>query len=308
VRVQAGSPVAARREALELLAEAQSSLRVCIERTWLTRPDMDQEDAFAYLRDCTTHERVFIERYMRIDDPPDPEGWEDLAARIARAGASIDRSEQTGKRARSLLSTVRHHARQVLGNPDADHEHDWNKMEDALRALHDLGVDASGREVADAVGAARELIPANAARPMLTAAAGVGSDDEDEAPAREYSDRVRRVRAVLEGQRIVIVGGEKREDAIARYADAFGCEVEWVELSEHGSSTLAQAAVTRPGTRAVFHLIKLTGHQHTEDVSRYCQQANVPVIRLPAGYNPEQAAAQLVEQASVRFGLEGVGA
>ena len=64
--------------------------------------------------------------------------------------------------------------------------------------------------------------------------------------AKDYSPTVASVRKVLEGGRIVIVGGERRQDAIDRYVEAFGCsDVEWVSLTEHGTTLPAQPHTSR---------------------------------------------------------------
>ena len=56
--------------ALNLLAEAQSALRVAIGQ--LAGPlDTDQLLVFNWLKTTTAENQVFIEHYMRADDPAD---------------------------------------------------------------------------------------------------------------------------------------------------------------------------------------------------------------------------------------------
>ena len=57
--------------ALDLLAEAQSALRVAIDR--IDGPkDQDQFRVYDWLRGVAAREQIFIRRHMRLDDPADP--------------------------------------------------------------------------------------------------------------------------------------------------------------------------------------------------------------------------------------------
>jgi hypothetical protein len=51
----------------------------------------------------------------------------------------------------------------------------------------------------------------------------------------------------------------------------------------------------------VLVLIKLTGHLHADEAQRYARAAGKPCVYLPAGYNPEQVAEALVQQAGERL-------
>ena len=292
-----------RLNAFQLLAEAQSALRAYVEQTWLTRPDADQADAFQYLRESAEYESIYVPRHMRLDDPADPKSCEDLSRRLAGLAKELDASEGVKKKRASQIKTLRYHAKLVQNAASDARGHQWRKIEDALVEYESLGGSIRDYEIASALeGVASYEIPPESVRTRAAMQPLVTEKVEDR--AKDYSPTVASVRKVLEGGRIVIVGGERRQDAIDRYVEAFGCsDVEWVSLTEHGTTLPAQPHISRPGTRAVFLLIRLTGHLHTEDIARYCDNAGVPLIRLPAGYNPEQAAAQVVEQVSERLGL-----
>ena len=101
----------------------------------------------------------------------------------------------------------------------------------------------------------------------------------------------------------MIIGGEPRQEAIDRISDAFlPSGVEWVQLSEHGSGDPMRAPIARQDTRLVLVLIKLTGHLHAEEARSYARQAGKSLVFLPAGYNPEQIAEQVLEQAHQKLG------
>lgn len=300
LRVPPGAPGAMRQRVLELLAEAQSALRVGLIETWLTKPDIDQQDAFSYVRDATTYERIFIERHMRLDDPGDPAAWQDLAAKITALASSMDADQSRAKAVTTMVNTVKYHAKAIGRSPVGDHDSDWRKIGATLRELERARAldDARLRSHLQPVAAAAPAEIADLVRLVL------GERDEEAADeAREYSPGVVRVREWLRGKRMVLIGGERRDEAVRRISDAFElADLEWISLSEHASSTPMEAPIRRPDTALVLVLIRLSGHHHVDDARAYCERHDRPFVRLPAGYNPEQIAAQVIEQVSERLG------
>lgn len=78
--------------AYRLLAEAQSALWVALSDAHVQR-DQDQIDAFIWLRERTRDERVYLDRFMRREDPADPDQWADLRARIDRASGATETTD-----------------------------------------------------------------------------------------------------------------------------------------------------------------------------------------------------------------------
>ncbi|HLO42094.1 MAG TPA: hypothetical protein VK176_13795 [Phycisphaerales bacterium] len=301
LRVPRNSRSDRRAQALNLLAEAQSALRVSLIPTWLTLPDRDQDDAFRYLDDSTTYEQVFIPRFMKLSDPADPGAWESLRDRIESFSKSLELDEESNRQIRTSINKIRHHAKAIAGAPGEDRAHDWQKIESALASLAE-----SGRlrepEIADLLRPIAASAPGGAGYPTLgrvIESMRGGDEVEEAAEERAYSASVQKVRDMLAGSRVVIVGGERREEAVNRIREAFElAEVEWVALPEHGSTAPAEAPIRRADTRLVLVLIRLAGHLHTEEVAMFCDRHGKPLIRLPAGYNPERIAAEVLEQAS----------
>lgn len=299
-RVAPGSSAETRHDALLLLAAAQSALRVALEDTWLTKPDRDQEDTFAYLADATRYERVFLERYMKLDDAADPGEHAELAARIGELEKRLEQGEARRKRITTLVNDVRFHARRIAGDPGGDHGRDWEKIAAKLGELE--GERALGdAKLAEPLRAVAGLAPPGLAA-VLAKAGASAAPGEEESPTKQYSAGVTRVRDFLRGGRVVLVGGERRDDAERRIREAFDlADLEWLAPAEHSSSGPLEAPIGRADTRLVLQLIKLTGHHHAADVAAYCERYAKPLVRLPAGYNPEQIAAQVIEQASERL-------
>jgi hypothetical protein len=309
LRVPRNSRSDRRAQALNLLAEAQSALRVALIPTWLTLPDKDQDDSFRYLDDSTTYEQVFIPRFMKLSDPADPAAWEELRDRIEVFAKSVEQDEESTRQIRTSINKIRHHVKAIAGAPGEDRTYDWQKIESGLESLSNAGR-LREPEVIEILKPVAAHAPTGAGFSLLgrvlESVRESGAEEEESGQERQYSAAVSKVRDMLAGSRVVIVGGERREDAVNRIRDAFElADVEWVALPEHGSTAPAEAPIRRADTRLVLVLIRLAGHLHTEEVAMFCDRHGKPLIRLPAGYNPERIAAEVLEQASGK--LAGAG-
>lgn len=300
--------------AFHMLAEANSALRVALADTWLTDDDRDQTDIHIWLRQETASRRVFIERHMTADDPADPSKATDLRARIKQIGKRLDDRAGRAKSVKSALSQIKYHAGQIVKNGSDDSSAHWTKIADAVAKLASMGISATDRRIAVAVGPeAAALWPAGSSDARgLPAIVGrakaladdAGGDPEDDAAFgdREWSKSVLEVRELLRGKRLVIIGGKRNVPAVERLTQAFELkEAEWVVLAEHGSGMPMRAPIHRPDTAVVVVIVKLTGHLHAEEAREYATAAGKPCVLLSGGYNPERVAAEVVEQASARL-------
>ena len=59
-------------DAMQLLAESSSALRVALRQTWLVQPDRDQDETHLWLRTEAWRRSIYVERFMSLDDPADP--------------------------------------------------------------------------------------------------------------------------------------------------------------------------------------------------------------------------------------------
>ena len=126
---------------------------------------------------------------------------------------------------------------------------------------------------------------------------------EEPAEPRGWSETVQTVRGLLEGGAAVVIGGERRQEAVDRLVDAFGLErVDWVELVEHGPGEPMRAPIARDDVRLVLVITKLTGHVHADEARAYAEAAGKPWVMLEAGYNPERVAYDVLQQAGERLG------
>lgn len=140
---------------LYLLAESQSALLQSLAGA-PTRSDSDQRDIFLWLKEQTTRYRIYVDRYMRLDDPADPTLSKDLTERLRRSAREIaDRAKGRHERSQ-VLSKVRYHVRKIVGSsPILSSE--IESLEHALEAWAELGGERNDRHLADALAPLREL-------------------------------------------------------------------------------------------------------------------------------------------------------
>lgn len=297
--------------AMRLLAEADSALRVVLARTWIEE-DRDQIDVHHWLRRATSLRRVYIERFMTMSDPADPLNAADLTERIRAASVGIEEVAKQDKAVKKPLSAVKYHGHRLAeAADDSEREEHWGKIAESVQLLAHAHVPMSDLRLCEALAPVVMFAvpPAFAGQTELLAALdfahrkeAAAEEEEEHAPPREWSERVLSVRPWLKGGRMVVVGGERRGAAVERLLSAFELsEVDWVELSEHGSSSPMKAAITRPGTCVVLVLVRLTGHLHATYAQGWAREAGVPCAWLKAGYNPERVANDISEQLSAQL-------
>lgn len=306
----------ARREQMEsamsLMAEANSALRVALESTWLTKPDIDQDQAHLWLRRETQEQRVFIARHMKVDDPADPYQHHDVRQRTAALVAELDAAAARAREISKLEKLIQYHAKMINGKGVSDH--DLRKIGDAATALVLEGVAPTDRRWANLlpisaleVLASRDDLP-SALRSAVLAIQSRREANEQVAERstqetrKSYSAQVAQVRLLLEGKSLVMIGGEPYPEAMGRIAEAFGLEeVLWPEITEHGTSEPMRGPIFRPGVAMVCVLVKLAGHLHAANAREFARSADKPCLMLTGGYNPEQIAQAALDQASQRL-------
>lgn len=284
------------REIILLLAEAQSALRIAAEPFGQSR-DEDQYTAFRWLRLVTERERIYLDRFMRMDDPGDPHAAAELSERVSAVEQSLSKRKEARTEHKSRRGKIRYHVKRLLADPDVGDPADWNSLGAAMSQLMARGESAAAMNslIADL----RQSRIWQHAPAQLAEALAAADEDDGAAPPREYGPSVHRVRDWLRGSRVVVIGGERRPDAAARIAGAFDlADLEWVGLGEHSSSAPLRPEIMRAETKLVLVLVKLAGHAHVEDSRRWSREAGKPCVLLRAGYNPEQIAASILEQVS----------
>jgi hypothetical protein len=78
-------------------------------------------------------------------------------------------------------------------------------------------------------------------------------------------------------------------------------ELFWIETREHESIDTFEPYIARPEVALVLLAIRWSSHSFGE-VKRFCDRHGKPLVRLPAGYNPNQVALQILSQCSEQLG------
>lgn len=299
-------------DAVRLLAEAQSALRVMLEGIGMTRrADQDQFEAFLWLKEFTSAEGVYVDRHMRLADPADPTQWRDLARRIDALRRGVGERRTSERHRRALFNKARYHFGRISsaaasgnGGPDPD---DWVKALAAVDGLVRSGLPASAVELREALLPHIDAIPEGV---EVGDGAGLAIDEVEryrewrdaerrEAPApREPSADVRRAAELLRGQGMVIIGGLERPQA--RAAIERGLElasVRWISSRPHQTVSSFEPDIARADTHIVVLAIRWSSHSF-ESVKSMCERYGKAFVRLPGGYNVNQLARHILLQAS----------
>ena len=293
--------------ALDLMAEAQSALRVAIDR--IGGPgDPEQYRAYDWLRGVAAREQIYIRRHMRLDDPADPATLPEFEGRIEALDARFQEVRGRAKRKKSALNRLRYHAK-LIG--EGGGEHDWRKVAGAIEEMVAEGVPASNVEIREALIPILDAMPdlddlppgyRLALREIDRYQAGRVSPTEGEADESPTAD-VAEAGRLLKGKGIVLIGGIRRPEAHEALKAAFGLEeLVWFETREHESIAVFEPYVARPEVAVVLLAIRWSSHSFG-DVKKFCDRHGKPMVRLPGGYNPNQVAAQIIAQCSGQLGV-----
>jgi hypothetical protein len=291
---------------LDLLAEAQSALRVAID-TIDGQPDADQVLTFNWLRAITSERQIFIERHMRISDPADPDQWSDLEARIETLDADVQAIRERNKKQRKLLGKVRHKA-SLIGNDAQAAQAEWTTLITIVQELVDGGMPPSNRVLRELLSPIIDDLPDDADVPpgfqlvlreidRVMASYPLPETKVEKPPTEEVREAARR----LNDRSLVIIGGDRRDGASKAIKEAFGLkDLLWIETREHESFADFEPFVARSDVAAVLLAIRWASHSYGE-VKEFCDRYEKPLVRLPGGYGLNQVAAQIMAQCSERL-------
>ncbi len=295
-------------QALDLLAAAQSALRVAIAA--LDGPsDSEQLKVFNWLKATASEHQIFIQRHMRADDPADPWQWTELAARIEALDARLQETRRRAKQHRKRMGKIRHKLSLLDHEPQNTKEH-WRILIATVEELINDGLPPSNRELRELLLPAIENLPEFPEYPpgfqrvlqeidRFMAICPPSEPPSDSPPTPE----VREVRQLLEGRALILIGGDRRRPAQQALIDAFGLsDLIWIETREHQSIEVFEPYVARPDVAAVVLAIRWSSHAFGE-VREFCDRHAKPLVRLPAGYSPNQLAVQILTQCSERLAL-----
>jgi hypothetical protein len=292
-------------EAMQLLATSVSALRNGLQEVDPGLEDEDQFAGFQWLSRLTQERRVYVARHMRLADPAGLDEVPGVRQRLAEIRQALHARRDRDRARRRLLGKVRYHAVRLVGADGQPSPEDWRTFSGAIEELVGWGVPPSDSELRELLLPIHEEMPDLERGPGLVAVMAcldqyIAAREQEEAEVpvgpRAVTDEVRRVADYLRGRKVVLIGGEARPNARAALEQAFGLdELVWVATRAHQTPSSFEPIVARPDTALVLLAIRWSSHSFGV-VKAMCDRYGRPFVRLPAGYNPEQVARQIVLQ------------
>jgi len=330
-----GPDLAHGQEVLTLCAEAQSMLLYAVaDIGWVNR-DHEQVQLFVHIRELGKLHQIYVPRYLRREDPADPSRWADLQKRMSpllarynglavhhTVTASIGIAGDTAHPAPSVQAVPLDPAKvraKALGNlkyklrkladEDATVDEEWPRLVELLDQAVSAGVPPSSLELREMLLPVYDRLPRelNVPAPVERVFRAIelhrdsqAIDDhaiEDDVPA----PHVAQVADWLRGKELVLIGGQRRPHHVNALKRIFGlADVRWISTPEHSSFTVFEADIARSEVAAVLLAIRWSSHDYAS-VQQYCTKYGKPLVRLTAGYNTNQVAHQIQQQAGERL-------
>lgn len=293
------------RQALSLIAESQSGLRVAIRHV-TTIDDPDQRELFCRVRSKCDEERIYLERYMRVDDVPELGSVAALRIRARQLTEQFDERRSQDVKQRKLFGKLDYLIKTNCNRPSSDSQVDWQTIAETVDGLVKVGVPPSNLKLRDLLMPVLDLVPNTSEWPagfrLALRSTGIStvpfSDTEEEGSETEC---VQKVSALLRDRSIVLIGGDCRPDRKAIIERAFQLrELIWVETTHGTSPSDTESHIARPDAALVVLAIRWVSHG-LSDVRRYCELYDKPLVRLPGGYGVNQLAFQIYSQCGDRL-------
>jgi hypothetical protein len=300
-------------QTLDLVAEAQSAVRSAVERVD-GRPDSDQGLIFNWLKSVANERQIYIERYMRLDDRADPTRWKQLVDRIQAVDEHHDEAVRRAKQRRKLLGKLGYEAKAIReGNGDATAR--WRNIINAVEDLLAAGDHPSNREIREVLLPIVEEVPdPEKLLGQQTFTQGFGlvlreidrflasrPNDAARQADRQPTTEVREVARLLGRTAVLLIGGERRPHAEEALKTAFDLkDLIWVSTREHESLEVFKPHIVRADVLVVLLAIRWSSHSYGA-VRSFCEKENKLLVRLTAGYNPNQVASQILAQCGERL-------
>ena len=293
-------------QALDLAAEAQAIVRAAVAESGNPRRDDDQFKAYSWLRDMAREHQIFIRRYMRVDDQPGADGGADVQARLDALDAAFEETRRRGKHQEALVNKLRYHLNRLGPGGAGGHPSDWQRIVAVVVEMVGTGVQPSNAALRELLLPAIDGLPEDLDLPPpfqlvlreIDRVLAARRAQPEPSAGRAVGPQVAEVARRLVGRSAVLIGGCCRPDAKAALEAAFRLkELVWLESREHGSISVFEPPIARPDVAVVLLAIRWSSHSFG-DVRQFCEAHGKPLVRLPAGYNPNQVAAQILAQCS----------
>lgn len=241
--------------------------------------------------------------------------FEDAAAARQALEDRRDDARQRADRRRDQKSARNkfvYELKRFLDDPE-DAEPHVRGMQVALDDLRKAGGSSNQRDFVEQVAGVlgtgslpSSVMERSDGRELAMSLAGLHDEltDDSEDLSGPTNPEIARVREVLRGKTVVLIGGDERPLCRERIERAFElAELRWVATRPHETHSRIVPALSRPDVDVVILLIRWASHSYG-DLRNECERCDKPFVRLPGGYNPSTIAHAFVQQVGRRFGLE----
>lgn len=213
---------------VDLLAESQSALRVIISQMDGPPTDHDQARIFGWLKGMATDRQIFIRRYMRLDDPADPQEIGSLAQRLKNFEAEWEKTRLVELQRKKVLGEIRSRLAQITTEAENSSpsptlvESVWSSVVQEIHQLVQEGLSPSHLELREILLEAIERLPEMAKAPsgfqmtIREIDRYLGSIAEPEnfssqETTVELSTHVLEVAHLLAGRAVLLIGGARHQ-------------------------------------------------------------------------------------------------
>ena len=274
----------------QLLAEVQATLRTA---AWDLAGYAD-EDQFALYRTLKLNAQVSRTYLPQLGLSYRSQPVDGLKAELATLQNAKKAREEIIVDVERAGERVRRCVRSVLQSPD--YLGRWRKLERALEELLELGGEVPRLELPTdlELPGGLPLLGRFLAKPDVL----VVQEDVPRHVADDSAEIIQ-ARALFSGRVMLIVGGDRRFEAVARLEAAFACTVRWQETAPHTSLAVLEPAITDE-VAVVLLLIRWSSHIYQE-LAQTCKARDIPLVRVSGGYSPNRIAHDVLEQAKDRL-------
>ena len=255
--------------------------------------DPDQFALYQALKLTTQITRVYLPQ-LSLRYTPKEVG--ELKEQLAALQQAIKKRREQDTTVLDLPAKVERFAQSVVQKPS--YVGRWRKLEGALEELQKLG--AALPTLEQLAGLTPPDVPlSNRAVRAANAPAAKAEVTPAEVEAELGSAEVREVCTLLSGRVVLLVGGDKRGEAVSRLETAFDCRIRWLETAPHTSLSVLEREVTDE-VAVVLLLVRWSSHIYQE-LAQKCKARGVPLVRVAGGYSPNRIAHDVLEQAKERM-------
>ena len=282
------------KQAVQHLASLQSALRIQCEPL----RDENQSQIFLWLQRVTKEHSVFVAKHMKLTDPASVSEIPAIREQIRQARLRWEAPKQRSK----ILKRISYELGKSATDPGA-----WDSV---FRQVEELVISEktppSNVELRDLLLPHLDRIPADVEpnEAFLAVQRAIdeylhsieGRDVEVTGPQGMANPEVEELKNILEGRKVILIGGVPDPHGKARLEHAFGLEeLVWIEARHEESIAPIALEVRDPGVVLVLVVVRWMSHAHG-DVKKQCVEVGKPFVMLQGTTHPNRVAHDVMAQ------------